>query len=67
MIDDLTMLANLPVVDEQVAAKVTEANEHAAGAASEEVPPETHEGPVPSLPKTPEQPGLPPDDPRGPS
>ena len=67
MIDDLTMLANLPVVDEKVAAKVTEAKEHAERAASEEVPPETHEGPLPSLPKTPEQPGPPPDDPHGPA
>lgn len=40
MIDDLTMLANLPVVDAQVAAKVKEANDIAAArAASEEMPP----------------------------
>lgn len=67
MIDDLTMLANLPVVDAGVAAKVKEANDIAATrAASEEMPPVTPEGPEPSLPKTPEQPVLPPDDPRRP-
>ena len=66
MIDDLTMLANLPVVDAAVAAKVKEANDAAARAAAEEMPPAIHEGPAPSLPKTPEQPVLPPDDPRRP-
>jgi hypothetical protein len=50
MIEDLTMLANLPVVDAAVAAKVKEVSE----------------GPEPSLPKSPEQPVLPPDDPRRP-